>query len=86
MLGIEIFVDADGRLGVVNNYRRKDLPITLEPDEATAVRIVFEAVPEADAVQGMMHVERRSDNYLTVVIADVWDFCRIKGVSQLRGG
>lgn len=68
----------DGVVSVSSTDTHTPIPLTeLSPEESAAVHLIFEALGEAVSEAGV-HVERRTDKYLSIVAYDVYDFCRLK--------
>lgn len=68
----------DGVVSVSSTDTHTPIPLTeLSPEESAAVHLIFEALGEAVSEAGI-HVERRTDKYLSIVAYDVYDFCRVK--------
>lgn len=63
---------------VSSSINRRYEPVVLSDDEQQAVKIIEESVAYAVDTSEPIHLERRTDNYLTVVVCGVYDFCRVK--------
>ena len=75
---IELSIDQNGKVSVSSDIDRRNEPVTLTPEEEIAVSIVKKALSDNGVDLETVHLERRTDNYLSVVIDGVNDFCRIK--------
>lgn len=76
-MSITISVE-NGVVSVSSTDTHTPVPLNeLSPEESDAVHLVFEALGEAVSEAGI-HVERRTDKYLSIVAYDVYDFCRLK--------
>lgn len=75
---INIGLDKNGNPFVENTLNRRYEAVELNDDEQAAADIVFKALSNNGVPLNTVHLERRSDNYFSVVVNDVYDFCRIK--------
>lgn len=68
----------DGIVSASSTDTHTPVPLNeLNPEESTAVHLIFETLGETVSEAGI-HVERRTDKYLSIVAYDVYDFCRLK--------
>ena len=66
----------NGEMEASSNIFRRCEPVKLSPQEEKAVNIVINSI--GDKLTKEVHLERRTDNYLTIVVGEYGDFCRIK--------
>jgi len=69
----------DGFPCVKSDEGKRFLPVTLTNDESEAVNIISASL--SDVLSEAIHLERRTDAYLTLVVCEYCDFCRLK-ISQ----
>lgn len=65
-----------GEVKISSSIFRRYKTVELTPQEEQAVKIVVDSI--GDKLTSEIHLERRTDNYLTVVVGQEFDFCRIK--------
>ena len=68
----------DGVPHVYNSYNRRHEPVVSSNFEIEAMQIIEKIITDAGLDFNKIHLERRSDNYLSLVIGEHYDFCRIK--------
>ncbi len=68
----------NGMPSVTSELDRRNAPVNLSTGEKEAVDIILRAIENAGFPTDKIHLERRTENYLTIVAFDVFDFCRIK--------
>lgn len=74
---ITISFDENG-ISVCNSMNRRYDPVELSEEERRAIEIIEAAVSSEPNSHDPIHLERRTDKYLTVVVCGVYDFCRVK--------
>lgn len=67
---------------VYNSLDRKNEPVVLSDYETHAIQIINKALSDAGINTENIHLERRTDSYLTIVSGKDCDFCRIKVTSR----
>lgn len=77
-MSIELSYDKDGNIEINNTLSKRYKPVTLSTDEETAVTIILNIISNVGISNDNIHLERGTASYLSVVIFDVYDFCRIK--------
>jgi len=77
MNGIKISFDENG-ISVYSSEDRRNEPVVLSEEEHQAVEIIETALSALPNLHEPIHLERRTDKYLTVITCNVWDFCRVK--------
>lgn len=77
MNGISISFDENG-ISVCNSMDRRYEPVLLSEEELQAIEIIETAISSVPNSHEPIHLERRTDKYLTVAVCDVYDFCRVK--------
>ena len=75
MNGIEILLK-DGKISV--NSQFDYAPGLLSADEERAVNLIFQILDNAGIDLTRLSLERRTSNYLSIVLDNLHDFCRIK--------
>ncbi len=74
MNGIKINYE-NGKISVSSEFDKRYDPVILTPEEEIAVSIACECL---SCINCNIHLERRTDKYLSIIANDVHDFCRIK--------
>ena len=65
-----------GKVKTSSSIFRRYETVELTPQEEQGVKIVVDSI--GDKLTTEIHLERRTDNYLTIVVGRECDFCRIK--------
>lgn len=74
MNGIEINYEKS-KITIKSEFDKRNEPVILVPGEETAISIICSHLLELGYE---FRLERRTDNYLSIVVNDNNDFCRIK--------
>lgn len=77
MSGINITFNKN-TISISNDYDRRNQPVSLSEGETSAINEIYKILSEAHVAAPLTHLERRSDNYLTLVAFKNIDFLRIK--------
>ena len=68
----------NGSISLINEFNKRNIPPILNVYEKSAVSVISDLINSCGLDFSRSHVERRSDNYLSVVCDTGNDFCRIK--------
>lgn len=76
MKGIE-FALLDGKISLTNSFDSPNQPIILSEDEERALKIISGFLQDTGFPLNDLHLERRSEDYLSIFLSDNFDFCRV---------
>lgn len=68
----------NGSISLVNEFNKRNIPPILNEYEKGAISLISDLITSCGLEFSRSHLERRSDNYLSIVCDTGNDFCRVK--------
>lgn len=68
----------NGSISLVDEFNKRNIPPVLNEYEKGAISIISDLINSCGLEFSRSHLERRSDNYLSIVCDTGNDFCRVK--------